>query len=345
MLFDKSLDKTTLAARAKRDAEYNDWLHNAPMERAGAAKIAQCAEAWQPEPLAPAVATTFQVAESHLQAVETVEVRESKDMRRFDPLGYVAQPAKAAQVAIEKTMDVYGFGACGPRGFYGTTKPHLELEESIKNFLHVDSAIVYSAGAVTISSVLPALVQNGDKVIVDREASLGVKAGLRLCKSDVHWVPHNDVAAIEQVLEKLAEAAKAKAKKDGKDKEKHRTFILLEALSQRTGSIAPLADIVALKEKYGALLVLDETLSFGTLGAHGRGLCELADVRPARVDAIVGSLEHALANVGGFCAGRLRLVEHQRLAGAGYCYSASSPPSSCSAAKAVITELTKDEGM
>jgi len=346
MLFDKSLDKATLAARAKRDAEYNDWLHSAPMECRGEVQIAADAEAFKPEPLVPRTVNTSKLASSHLEAVTTVEERQAKDMRRFDPLGYVAAPSKAAQEAIEKTMDVYGFGACGPRGFYGTTKPHLELEQSIKSFLGVDSAIVYSAGAVTISSVLPALVQPGDKVIVEKETSLGVKAGLRLCKSDVHWVPHNDLAAIEATLKKLAEAAEAnKKRKDGKATEKKRTFLVIEALNQRTGAVAPLAELVELKEKYGALLLLDETLSFGTLGAHGRGLCEFADVSASRVDAIVGSLEHAVANVGGFCAGRMRLVEHQRLAGAGYCYSASSPPSSCAAAQAVIEELaTKPEG-
>eukprot|EP00929_Paragymnodinium_shiwhaense_P102864 TRINITY_DN6608_c0_g2_i1.p1 TRINITY_DN6608_c0_g2~~TRINITY_DN6608_c0_g2_i1.p1 ORF type:complete len:1098 (+),score=388.63 TRINITY_DN6608_c0_g2_i1:93-3386(+) len=344
MLFDKSLDKAELAARKQRDAEYNDWLHSAPMELRGEAKIGPEAQKWQPEPLAPSVSKPSKAAASNLDAVMTAEELKPLDMRRFDPLGYVARPSDAAKKAIEQTMDVYGFGACGPRGFYGSTKPHLALEKCIKDYLRVDSCIVYSAGAVTISSVLPALVQPGDRVIVDSEASLGVKAGLRLCKSEVYWVPHNDAAAVETALQKIASA-----KPTGKDKKKEkdmpkRTFIVIEALSQRTGALAPLSELVALKEKYGALLVLDETLSFGTLGKTGRGLCELCDIETSRVDAIVGSLEHAVANVGGFCAGRLRLVEHQRLAGAGYCYSAASPPSSCSAAEAVINELDNEEG-
>eukprot|EP00929_Paragymnodinium_shiwhaense_P102863 TRINITY_DN6608_c0_g1_i1.p1 TRINITY_DN6608_c0_g1~~TRINITY_DN6608_c0_g1_i1.p1 ORF type:complete len:1106 (+),score=262.52 TRINITY_DN6608_c0_g1_i1:101-3418(+) len=344
MLFDKAMDKADLAARAKRDAEYNEWLHKAPMQCRGEADIAPEAVNWSPEAIVPKTTKNSQVAEAHLKAIVSADEHHPLDVRRFDPLGYVAKPSETAQRAIASTMDTYGFGACGPRGFYGTTKPHLELEQSIKDFLGVDSAIVYSAGAVTISSVLPALVQPGDRVIVDKEASLGVNAGLRLCKAKVFWVSHNDPAAVDATLSKLADAAQQSAKSSSAKSEENRTFIVVEALNQRTGSLAPLAELVSLKEKYGALLVLDETLSFGTLGANGRGLCELLDVSAAKVDAIVGSLEHAIANVGGFCAGRLRLVEHQRLAGAGYCFSAASPPSSCSAAKAVIEELAGEVG-
>eukprot|EP00913_Durusdinium_trenchii_P004148 g3843.t1 len=101
-----------------------------------------------------------------------------------------------------------------------------------------------------------------------------------------------------------------------KKKEARRTFILTEAERQRTGRVAPLPQLVALKEKYGALLVLDETLSFGVLGNEGRGLCEMMGVSTRQVDAIMGSLEHGVAGVGGFCAGRRGLVDHQRLAGA-----------------------------
>jgi serine palmitoyltransferase len=155
-------------------------------------------------------------------------------------------------------------------------------------------------------------------------------------------VPFGDTVAIERAIKKFEDSAKKRKKRKGE--RQPRTFIVVEAVSNRSGKIAPLVDIVKLKEKHDALLVLDESLSFGVLGAHGRGLCELAGVSTKSVDAIVGSLEHAVANVGGFCAGRQGLVEHQRLGGSGYCFSASSPPSSCSAATAVIKELASDTG-
>jgi 7-keto-8-aminopelargonate synthetase-like enzyme len=112
--------------------------------------------------------------------------------------------------------------------------------------------------------------------------------------------------------------------------------LFVEGVSQRTGRVAPLKELVALKQKYGALLIVDETLSFGTLGSRGLGLSKEFG---SHVDAIIGSLEHAAAVVGGFCAGRGDLIEHQRLAGAGYCFSASCPPAACSMASATVMDL------
>jgi 7-keto-8-aminopelargonate synthetase-like enzyme len=270
------------------------------------------------------------------------EPRTSLDFRLFDPLGYVDQPLPAAKFAMEATMDFYGFGACGPRGFYGGTVPHFELETALRHFLGTESAISYSAGVVTASSVIPALVQQGDRVIVDAEVHLGIRTGLRLCRGEIIWTPHGDVAAVEAALSGGGAAEDAPAR--GAKPKRGRTFIVMEGLYQRTGSIAPLAELVKLKEKHGALLILDETLSFGTLGTHGRGLTEHTGVDVGSVDAIIGSLEHAVASVGGFCAGHRGLVEHQRLAGAGYCFSASCPPAACSAAKAMLEDLAGESG-
>jgi len=339
LLFERTAGhKEKLSARLARSAEHAGWLRSAPMERRGSATRAPVASTWAPELLAPACPQSG-LAAAALAAATRAEKSAGLDLRLFDPLGYTSRPSPAAQEAIVATMNTYGFGACGPRGFYGTTKPHLELESALAKFLSVDSAIVYSAGVATASSILPALIQQGDRAIVDAEVHLGIRTGLRLCKAEVCWVKHGDVTAIESAI-----SVGSSAKQSERGKPQRRTFIIAEAVCQRTGQLAALPELVALKERYGALLILDETLSIGTLGAHGRGLCEMNGIHPSRVDAIVGSLEHAFANVGGFCAGRRSLVEHQRLAGAGYCFSASCPPSACSGATAVLTDLLGEGG-
>jgi serine palmitoyltransferase len=274
------------------------------------------------------------VAAAALEAAIVPEPRGARDFRLFDPLGYAMRPLSAAQHAIQTSMAIYGFGACGPRGFYGTTMPHLDLEAVIARYLGVEASIVYSAGVATASSVLPAIVQPGDHVIVDTKVHLGILTGLRLCKAEISWVPHGDIAAVEAAL-----ASKSAGKKKGAKPQQLRTFIIVEAINQRTGQVAPLLDLLALKDKHGALLLLDESVSLGSLGAHGRGLTEVCGVDASRVDGIIGSLEHALAGVGGFCAGRRSLVQHQRLAGAGFCFSAAGPPSSCSATQAILADL------
>jgi serine palmitoyltransferase len=342
VLYELQTDKAELEAREKQDQEYARWLRSAPLELRSESKPVV---SWRPEPLAPPVALSGSLSELLEQAcAKPQEGRASAlDFRLFDPLSFAAKPLKPAQDATNRTMDVYGFGACGPRGFYGTSMPHLDLEASIAKFLGVDASIMYSAGVTTASSVIPALVQSGDRVIVDSEVHLGIRTGLRLCKCEVKWVPHNDAKEVERALQSFQQSEGGSS--SSKPKTSRRTFIVTEALCQRTGNLAPLTELVALKEKFGALLVLDETMTFGVYGNEGRGLCEHFGVPTTKVDALLGSLEHAVAGVGGFCAGRKGLVDHQRLAGSGYCFSASCPPCACSAAQATVENLPSPDSI
>lgn len=338
LMYCKNVSSAEKASRAEEATAYSHLLRNAALLSSSEAAPATAAVAkWTPDPLAPLCKSSMLGAAAK-ESSSSEALRVSGDFRLFDPLGYMAKPLDAAREATESTLSSYGFGACGPRGFYGGTKPHLDLESTITKFLGTESTIIYSAGVATMSSVLPALVQRGDRVIVDSEAHLGIRTGLRLCKACITWLPQGDMGALEAALS--AGSQTTRATKDDKSKRQQQTFVIVEALSQRTGRVAPLADVVALKEKYGALLLVDETLSFGVFGSTGRGVFEQCGIEPARVDAIIGSLEHATAGVGGFCAGKRGLVEHQRLAGAGYCFSASCPPAACSAAAAVIEDLS-----
>jgi 7-keto-8-aminopelargonate synthetase-like enzyme len=333
LMYASSDSATEKATRSTQAAEYTKLLREAPLVSKAEVTPATSAVAdWSPEPLAPH-ATSSKLAIASLEVASSESLHKSGDFRLIDPLGYAAELLPAAREAAEATLSSYGFGACGPRGFYGSTWPHLHLEAAVAKFLCTESAILYSAGVTTVSSVLPALIQRGDRVILDTEVHLGIRAGLRLCRASIKWVPQGDLDALEAALKDDSNKQKEKPKRQ------QQTYIVLEALSQRTGRIAPLAEVVALKEKYGATLLLDESLSFGAYGATGRGVFEHSNIDVSRIDAIIGSLEHAVAGVGGFCAGKKGLVEHQRLAGSGYCFSASSPPSSCSAATAVINDL------
>jgi serine palmitoyltransferase len=104
-----------------------------------------------------------------------------------------------------------------------------------------------------------------------------------------------------------------------------RRFIVSEGLSPNVGDIAPLDKLVELKKKYKYRLVLDESYSFGAIGSRGAGLTDLFDIPAADVDFIVGSMANSLCSSGGFCAGSAEIVDHQRLSGLAYCFSASIP--------------------
>ncbi|CAJ1348955.1 unnamed protein product [Effrenium voratum] len=220
VLFELGANKAELEARDAKDKAYAEWLRNAPLLRHADVK-----PIWSPEPLcppAPAAGSFLALLEE--SCTEPAQVPKGHDFRPVDPLGYGAEPLEAACKATEETMDHYGFGACGPRGFYGGSLPHLDVEAALSEFLGTEACITYSAGVTTVSSVIPALVQTGDRVIVDSEVHLGFRTGLRLCKAEVTWVPHLDLQQIEAALQAPGKAGKG----DGK-KEARRTFIMVEA--------------------------------------------------------------------------------------------------------------------
>lgn len=114
--------------------------------------------------------------------------------------------------------------------------------------------------------------------------------------------------------------------------------ILVEGLGQKTGRIANLPTLLRIRERAGALLFVDETLSFGVLGRSGRGVTEHFDCRCNVVDAIFGSLEYAVPSCGAFCAGRKELIRHQILYAPSYCFSAASPPAACTIAFVILED-------
>uniref|UniRef100_F6UY98 Serine palmitoyltransferase 1 n=1 Tax=Monodelphis domestica TaxID=13616 RepID=F6UY98_MONDO len=105
-----------------------------------------------------------------------------------------------------------------------------------------------------------------------------------------------------------------------------RRFIVVEGLYMNTGSVCPLPELVKLKYKYKARIFLEESLSFGVLGEHGRGVTEHFGINIDDIDLISANMENSLASIGGFCCGRTFVIDHQRLSGQGYCFSASLPP-------------------
>jgi len=129
-----------------------------------------------------------------------------------------------------------------------------------------------------------------------------------------------------QDLANLLETVAKDDKKYKRDATQQRRFIVTEGLYHLTGDLCPLPELLKLRNKYCYRLIVDETMSFGTLGATGRGLTEHFGVNIADVDIITLAMDTTLAGIGGACVGTREVVDHQRLSGSGYCFSASAPP-------------------
>jgi len=238
--------------------------------------------------------------------------------------------------AARAALGHYGCGSCGPRGFYGTIDVHLDLEKDYSEFLQVDGAILYSDGASTCSSTVAAFAKRGDLIIADEGIYEPLVAGVKLSRAYVKWFKHNDMDDLRRVLENVRQTDKKLKRKSNKQ----RRFIIVEGLYRNTGKIVPLDQLVKLKHEYNCRLILDESHSFGTLGKTGKGVMELYSSRPMYdVEITTMALENAIGSIGGITVGSEEVVDHQRLSGSGYCFSASSPPFTASAAIQSLKQL------
>ncbi|KAI8345160.1 serine palmitoyltransferase [Mortierella sp. GBAus27b] len=232
-------------------------------------------------------------------------------------LGYISNE-EIKEKAIE-TLRNYGVGSCGPPGFYGTLDVHIELEKDIARFLGTEKAIIYAQGFSTMSSVIAAFSKRADVIVADDGSNFAIQKGTQISRSNIKWFKHNDMADLERVLQSIQKEAKASKRP------LTRRFIVTEGLFQNYGDIAPLDKIMELKHKYKYRVILDESNSFGLLGKTGRGLTEVYNISPKDVDMIVGSMANSFSTAGGFCAGPKEVVDHQRLSGQAFVFSASIP--------------------
>lgn len=221
-----------------------------------------------------------------------------------------------------KTLRTNGVGSCGPRGFYGTVDVHMQLEERIAKFMGSEEAVLYSSGFATIASVLPAFSKPGDYLICDKGVSLSVQTGVQLSRSKVQFFNHNDLKDLRRILHAMRDVF------DGT----HRIFLVIEGLYLNYGDIAPLPEIMKLKEEYPFRLIIEESCSIGVLGKHGRGITEHFNIPIKDVEIIAASIGNAIGAIGGFSCGSAQVCSHQRLNSSGYVFSCSLPPFVSSAA-------------
>lgn len=295
-------------------------------------------EEWTPEPLVPDVDENHPVLQnmekrlvsSKMGKYLSINGKECLNMATLNFLGMSGR--KDIEDMAVKALRKYGVGSCGPRGFYGTVDVHLRLEEKLEQFMKAEEAILYSYGFATIASAIPAYSKRGDVIFADEGVHFAIQKGIQASRSKVVYFKHNDLEDLERVLK----VQQVEDKKNPKKAKVTRRFLVIEGVYMNSGDICPLPQMVELKHKYKVRIFIDETVSFGTFGKSGKGITEHFGVPIEEIDLVAGSLENAIASVGGFCCGKAFVIDHQRLSGLGYCFSASAPPM---LAQAAITAL------
>ena len=223
-----------------------------------------------------------------------------------------------------RAYEQYGSGCSGSRFLNGTLQMHLELERELADFVHKEGAVTFSTGFQSNLGIISALVGRGDYVICDRENHASIYDGCRLSYGKMLRFQHADMADLEKLLARLPEEA-------GK-------LIVTDGVFSMGGDIAKLPEIVALAEKYGARVMVDDAHGLGVIGEGGRGTASYYGLED-KVDVIMGTFSKSLASLGGYMAASEKVCDYVRHNSRPFIFSASIPPASCAAALAALRHL------
>ena len=214
--------------------------------------------------------------------------------------------------AAKRAMDERGFGMSSVRFICGCQDIHKELERAIADYFGTEDTILYAACFDANGGVFEPLFSEEDAIISDSLNHASIIDGVRLCKAVRYRYANADMAELEDCLKK-AQAQRFR-------------IIVTDGVFSMDGNAAPLDRICALAEKYDALVMVDECHSAGVLGATGRGITELYDLR-GEVDILTGTLGKAFGGaVGGFTTGRKEIIDMLRQRSRPYLFSNSLPP-------------------
>ena len=231
----------------------------------------------------------------------------------FDP-----ECIAAASQATQKL----GTGTTGSRMANGTYSGHIALENELADFYGCAYGVVFSTGYIANLGMLAALTGPGDVLLIDADSHASIYDGCRLSGAEIIRFRHNDPDDLEKRLKRLGDRTP-------------NTLIVVEGIYSMLGDRAPLADIAAIKDRYGSFLLVDEAHSLGVLGERGRGLSEEAGVEDS-VDFIVGTFSKSLGAIGGFCVSNHAELELVRFASRPFMFTASSSPSVIASTRATL---------
>ena len=242
--------------------------------------------------------------------VRLADGREMINLCANNYLGLANHPAvvKAAQDALER----YGYGVASVRFICGTQSVHRELEERLSAYLSMEDTILYSSCFDANGGLFETLLDDQDAVISDALNHASIIDGIRLCKARRLRYANNDMNELERAL------------KDSQDSRVR--LIATDGVFSMDGSIANLKDICDLADRYGALVMVDDSHATGFIGARGRGSHELRGVI-GRIDILTGTLGKALGGAsGGYVAARKEIVGWLRQRSRPYLFSNSIAP-------------------
>lgn len=229
--------------------------------------------------------------------------------------------------AAKEAFDTHGYGMASVRFICGTTDLHKVLEQKIADFFGTEDTILYAACFDANGGVFEPLLDPKDAIISDSLNHASIIDGVRLCKAELYRYCN---ANMEQLEERLVMAQEAKYR-----------MIVTDGVFSMDGNVAPMDKIVELADKYDAMVMVDECHSAGVVGATGRGVTELFNLR-GKVEIITGTLGKAFGGaIGGFTTGKKEIIEFLRQRSRPYLFSNSLPPAVVAAGIRMFDMMTE----
>lgn len=255
---------------------------------------------------------------------------DGKEYISFSSYNYIGTSGDPEVVkAVQDAVAEYGSSVSASRLVSGQKPIHIELEKEITDFIGTDDTVVMLGGHATNETVIGHLLKPGDLILHDALDHNSILQGAILSGARRRPFQHNNWKMAEDLLSRYRG-------------EYNRVLIVVEGVYSMDGDIAPIPELIEIKKKYKALLMIDEAHSMGTMGPHGGGIREYFNVNPADVDVWMGTLSKSFGAAGGYISGSSDLITYLRYTAPGFVFSAGITPPNAAAALAALRLLKKE---
>ncbi|AUG76758.1 beta-ketoacyl synthase [Kitasatospora sp. MMS16-BH015] len=271
----------------------------------------------------------FRVHRGTIRGTTHVDGREYLSFGSYNYLGLSGHPA--VNEAVHRAVERYGTSVSASRVLSGERELTVRLERALAEFLGVPDCLTLVSGHATNVTAIGHLVGPGDLVLHDALAHDSILQGCLLSGAARRPFAHNDTAQLEHLLRLNRHRFR-------------RVLIAVEGAYSMDGDLVDLPAVVELKQRYGALLMVDEAHSIGTVGATGRGVGEHFGVERSGVDLWMGTLSKAFASCGGYLGGSARAIRWLRHTLPGFVYSVGLTPANAAAALAATELIEREPG-
>ncbi|KAI0979593.1 hypothetical protein GJ496_007418 [Pomphorhynchus laevis] len=248
-------------------------------------------------------------------------VKEVINFGSYNYLGFAKNSGKCVSDSID-CIKRFGIAQCSANREYGYTSLHARTERKVANFIGSEDAIVFGMGFATNSTSIPTLVGKGCLILSDELNHSSIVLGCKLSGAVIKVFRHNDLLDLERKLKEYIISGNPRTLRPWK-----KILIIVEGIYSMEGTISPLPQLIALKNKYHAYLFVDEAHSIGAIGKHGKGIVDYFSCNPRDVDILMGTFTKSFNSCGGYIAGNKDLISHLRKYSHAQFYASSmSPP-------------------